>query len=87
MVRLNDALYEDAQTRLADIARRVGFDGRLLVLAEPDIGIGDCRIEWADGGMTRDHAAADQLIGETVRRFLEARRMDAEQHVKGASDE
>ncbi|MET0277278.1 MAG: FliH/SctL family protein [Pseudorhodoplanes sp.] len=87
VVRLNDALYEDAQTRLADIARKVGFDGRLLVLAEPDIGVGDCKIEWADGGMTRDHAAADHLIGETVRRFLEGRRMDAEQHVKGTSDE
>ncbi len=87
VVRLNDALYEDAHTRLADIARRVGFDGRLLVLAEPDIAVGDCRIEWADGGMTRDHAAADELIGETVRRFLEARRTDVEQQVKGTSDE
>jgi flagellar assembly protein FliH len=87
VVRLNDALYEDAQKRLAEIARQVGFDGRLLVLAEPDIAVGDCRIEWADGGMTRNQASADQLIGETVRRFLEARRADAEQHVKGTSDE
>lgn len=87
VVRLNDALYEDAKTRLGDIARQVGFEGRLLVLAEPDIAVGDCRIEWADGGMTRDKGAADQLIGETVRRFLEARRADAEQQLKGASDE
>ena len=26
--------------------------------AEPDIAAGDCRIEWADGGVTRDRAAA-----------------------------
>jgi flagellar assembly protein FliH len=87
VVRLNDALYEEAQKRLAEIARQVGFEGRLLVLAEPDIVVGDCRIEWADGGMTRHQANADQMIGETVRRFLEARRTDAEQHVKGMSDE
>lgn len=87
VVRVHDALYEDAQRRLGDIARQVGFEGRLLILAEPDIAIGDCRIEWADGGMTRDHAAADQMIGETVRRFVQARCADAEQQMKGASDE
>lgn len=87
VVRLNDALYEEAQKKLADIARQVGFDGRLLVLAEPDIAVGDCRIEWADGGMIRDQATADSLIGETVRRFVEARRADPDHHVKGANDE
>jgi flagellar assembly protein FliH len=85
VVRINDALYTEAQTKLAEISRQVGFDGRLLVLAEPDIAVGDCRIEWADGGMIRDQAAADTLIGETVRRFVEAR--STEQQVKGASDE
>ena len=44
VVRVNDALYGEAQTKLADIARQTGFDGRLLVLAEPDIAAGDCRI-------------------------------------------
>jgi flagellar assembly protein FliH len=73
VVRVNDALYSEAQEKLADIARETGFDGRLLLLAEPDIGIGDCRIEWADGGMTRDKAAADALISETVQRFVEGR--------------
>ena len=31
-----------------------GFEGRLVVLAEPEIAPGDCRIEWADGGVVRD---------------------------------
>ncbi len=74
VVRVHDALYSEAQTRLADIARKTGFDGRLLVLAEPDIGAGDCRIEWADGGLTRDYTAIDTQIQDTVRRFVEARR-------------
>ena len=43
------------------------------MLGEPDIADGDCRIEWADGGMTRDRAAAEALIAETVDRFVAAR--------------
>lgn len=86
VVRLNDALYAEAQAKLADIARETGFDGRLLILAEPDIAIGDCRIEWADGGMIRDKAAADALISETVQRFVEGRHAP-EAELKGSDDE
>ena len=53
-VRVNDALYAPAREKLDDIVRANSFQGRLVVLAEPDIAIGDCRIEWADGGINRD---------------------------------
>ncbi len=39
--------------------RSRGFEGRLVVLAEPEIALGDCRIEWADGGVVRDAAKTD----------------------------
>lgn len=87
VVRINDALYGAAQTKLADIARQTGFDGRLLVLAEPDIAVGDCRIEWADGGMTRDRAAADALISETVQRFIEGRGAPVHSELRGNGNE
>lgn len=87
VVRVNDALYEDAQAKLAGIARETGFDGRLLVLAEPDIAVGDCRIEWADGGMTRDRAATDALIGETMQRFVEGRSTPGHAELKGSDHE
>ena len=74
VVRINDALYAEAQTRLTEIARTTGFDGRLLILAEPDIAVGDCRIEWADGGITREQARTEAQIDETVKRFVIARR-------------
>ena len=45
-----------------------------MVLAEPDIAAGDCRIEWADGGINRDSAAADAAIGEAVAGYVSARR-------------
>ena len=58
VVRVSDKLYDAARVKLEEIAQQTGFEGRLVMLAEPDIAEGDCRIEWADGGVTRDRAAA-----------------------------
>ena len=44
------------------------------MLAEPGMALGDCRIEWADGGMSRDRAATEAAIGEAVSRYVAARR-------------
>jgi flagellar assembly protein FliH len=73
-VRVNDALYEQARERLTGIAKERGFEGRLVVLADPAVAAGDCRIDWADGGMIRDSAAIDAAISELVARYLSARR-------------
>jgi flagellar assembly protein FliH len=74
VVRVNDALYAEARERLEEIARVRGFEGRLVVLAEPDIGFGDCRIEWADGGLNRDRARIEAAIGEAVANYLAVQR-------------
>ena len=79
-VRVNDALYATAKQKLDDIARARSFEGRLVVLAEPDIALGDCRIEWADGGINRDSAAADAAIGSAVDGYVSARRNFAAPH-------
>jgi flagellar assembly protein FliH len=73
-VRVNDALYAPAREKLDDIVRAKSFQGRLVVLAEPDIAVGDCRIEWADGGITRDAAAVDAAIAAAVASYISARR-------------
>jgi len=73
-VRVNDALYAAAKEKLEDIVRARNFEGRLLVMAEPDIAVGDCRIEWADGGINRDSAGAGAAISEAVASYVSARR-------------
>jgi flagellar assembly protein FliH len=73
-VRVNDALYAAAREKLDDIARAKSFQGRLVVLAEPDIAVGDCRIEWADGGIHRDSAATNLAIEAAVSSYVSARR-------------
>jgi flagellar assembly protein FliH len=74
VVRVNEGLYAAAREKIDDIARAHAFAGRLVMLGEPNIAAGDCRIEWADGGVHRDTGAADRVIGEAVARYISARR-------------
>jgi flagellar assembly protein FliH len=74
VVRVSADLYSDAKQRLEDIARARGFEGRLVVMSEGDIAAGDCRIEWADGGLKRDRAMTEAAIAEAVGRYITARR-------------
>lgn len=73
VVRINDALYDEARERIERLARQCGYEGRLVILAQPDLAGGDCRIEWADGGVTLDRAAIDTKIDELVTRYLAPR--------------
>lgn len=73
VVRIAEQIYDSARTRLDEIARLAGFEGRLVVLAEPGMALGDCRIEWADGGLARDRAATEAQISEAVERYVAAR--------------
>jgi flagellar assembly protein FliH len=73
VVRVNDALHETAKAQLEEIARTRGFAGRLVVVAEPEIAVGDCKIEWADGGIVRDAAKVEVAISNAIGRYLGAR--------------
>jgi flagellar assembly protein FliH len=73
VVRINDSLYEAAHERIERLAKQSGFAGRLVILAEPEIETGDCRIEWADGGVVLERAAIDAKINELVGRYIASR--------------
>jgi flagellar assembly protein FliH len=73
VIRVSEGIYAQARERLEAIARDLGFAGRLVVMAEANMGNDDCRIEWADGGLIRDRAATETTIAETVARYLNAR--------------
>jgi flagellar assembly protein FliH len=73
VVRINDSLYEAARERIDRLAKQSGFEGRLVILAEPNIETGDCRIEWADGGVVLERAAIEAKIDELVGRYIASR--------------
>jgi flagellar assembly protein FliH len=73
VVRINDTLYDAAREKIERQAAQSGFQGRLVILAEPEIATGDCRIEWADGGVVLERAAIDAKINELVGRYMASR--------------
>lgn len=87
VVRVSEDLYPHVLEKLDGIANESGFQGRLVVLAEPDIRDGDCRIEWADGGVIRDTARTEAAIAENVGRFVAGRSGETTLSVKGTDNE
>jgi flagellar assembly protein FliH len=73
VVRINDSLYEVTREQIERLAKQSGFEGRLVILAEPEIATGDCRIEWADGGVVLERVAIEAKIDELVGRYMASR--------------
>jgi flagellar assembly protein FliH len=73
VVRINESLYDAAHERIERLAKQSGFEGRLVILAEPEIATGDCKIEWADGGVVLEREAIETKINELVGRYIASR--------------
>jgi flagellar assembly protein FliH len=73
VVHISAEIYEAAKAKLDEIAQARGFEGRLVVMSDAAMAPGDCRIEWADGGLARDRAATLATIDELVTRYVAAR--------------
>jgi flagellar assembly protein FliH len=56
---------------LTQTAARSGFEGRLSLRGDPDLGETDCRIEWSDGGLDRDSGRLMTEIESAVARGLQ----------------
>jgi flagellar assembly protein FliH len=76
-VRVAADIHDEAKVKIGDIARSSGFDGRLAVVSDESLAPGDCRVEWAEGGIVRDHASTASTVDETVARYIAARNMPA----------
>jgi flagellar assembly protein FliH len=74
VIRINDALYEAARDQIERLAKHSGFEGRLVILAAPEIETGDCKIEWADGGVVLERSAIAAKIDDMVGRYIASRR-------------
>jgi flagellar assembly protein FliH len=73
VVHISADIHEHAKSKLEEIAHARGFEGRLVVLSNPAMSPGDCRIEWADGGVARDRVATLAVIDDAVARYVAAR--------------
>lgn len=76
VVRVESSMVEAVKPRLDAVAREVGFTGSIVVLGESHMRVGDARVEWADGGATRDAAALERTLDDIVERYLAATRRE-----------
>jgi flagellar assembly protein FliH len=70
MVRVAPDMSEAVGERLNELARSRGFDTRLIVIPDPGLPPGDCRLEWAEGGAERDSARLLAEIEHCLERLL-----------------
>lgn len=73
VIRVAEKDVEALKAQVDPIIHEKGFEGRLVILGEPDISRGDCHIEWADGGIRRDRKALESEIDTSIRTYLRAR--------------
>jgi flagellar assembly protein FliH len=69
-VRVSPEMAESAGARLEKIADEKGFANRLVILPDPAIQSGNCLIEWADGGVSRDTEATAARIEQAIQNYL-----------------
>jgi len=50
-----------------------GFAGRLVVMGDPDLRLGDGKLEWVDGGLVRDIGAVSKDIDKKITAYLTAK--------------
>ncbi|MDF1720640.1 MAG: hypothetical protein P1U65_08195 [Minwuia sp.] len=71
VVRTAETVAESLRDRIDQMATGVGFAGRVVLLPDDTMGPQDARVEWADGGASRDHQATEDAIAEAVDTFLD----------------
>lgn len=72
VVRVSADLIEAVRGQVNETIAASGFDTKLVVVADPELGPGDCRVEWAEGGAERDIARLLADVEQCAERLLEA---------------
>lgn len=71
VVRISEQDLDAARARVEQLAQAHGFAGDIILLAEDGMTSGDCRVEWAEGGVERCFAHTAATIDTALTRFLE----------------
>jgi flagellar assembly protein FliH len=66
VVRVHETQFDVLDEKINAITKQKAYAGKVVVLADAEIAPGDCRIEWADGGMERNAKSLMTTIEKTV---------------------
>lgn len=70
IVKVAEPLVDPVRERLEAVCQAHGFEGRVVVQTDHRLPVGDCRVEWTDGGAERDQARLLEDIEVAVERAL-----------------
>lgn len=70
VVRVHDTLLDHVVTRLPQLKEAQAFQGKVIVLSDDVVLPGDCKIEWADGGMERLSRTMSAQLDHALDRLL-----------------
>jgi flagellar assembly protein FliH len=83
VVRCHPAIADGIRDVATAHMQTSGFSGRLIVMGDPDLRLGDGRLEWVDGGLVRDIGAIAKDIDLKISAYLAARSGQAQQQESG----
>jgi len=66
VVRVEESQFDALNEKIQSLAAERAYGGKVVVIADAGVASGDCRIEWADGGVARDTQATWNAIEKTV---------------------
>jgi len=69
-LRAAPAVTEVLEPRLNDIAHEEGYEGRVLIAADPTMTGADCRIEWRGGGAERSESIIEDALSALISRHF-----------------
>ena len=68
-IYVNDRLLDPISERIKNLAATEGFENRIKIHPIASIAPGDARVEWGNGGISRDMVEIEKAIEEIVARF------------------
>lgn len=69
-LRASPEVIAALENRATSLAHEEGYDGRVMLAAEPGLKGGDCRIEWRGGGSERREAAIEAALEALIARHF-----------------
>lgn len=66
VVRVHESQFDVINEKINAITEQKAYTGKVVVMADAEVATGDCRVEWADGGMERNTAATLATLEKIV---------------------
>ncbi|OUR75767.1 hypothetical protein A9Q83_16705 [Alphaproteobacteria bacterium 46_93_T64] len=70
VLRASETVCDDLSEKIDKLATANGFQGNVILLPDDTKTNGDCRIEWADGGVEREISDTTKKVEEIINRFI-----------------